>query len=626
MLRLNCWIWCCVILSSTVGNPLHAVEKPVNFAREILPILSDKCFICHGPDGQAKDELRLDSFTEATRDLGGRRAIATDVPETSGILLRIHSTDEPMPPADAEKQLTERERDLLSRWIREGGKYALHWSFVPPEKVLPTEINVEKKSDVIDAFIETKLQDKGVTIAEEAERATLARRVSLVLTGLPPDPQELAAFLDDQHPDAYERFVDRLLDSPHYGEHQARYWLDAVRYGDTHGLHLDNRRGIYPYRDWVIQAFNRNLPLDEFITWQLAGDLLPNPTLEQRVATGYVRMNPTTSEGGAIPEEFQAKNNFDRVETLGTVFLGMSLTCARCHTHKYDPIPQTEYYRLMAFFNSTAEPAMDGNKYEFGPVVKAPPNVAAWHKWNQLESAISELLTNAEAQVDEVIRTDSPEFEKWESASQRERLAAVANPEGPFSKLDLYKQALELSKQIDEAEKTFTTTLVAEDLPTARTTHVLKRGEYNLPTGDVLEPGVLAVMGAFPEDAPRNRLGTGAMVDGSRASARRTGFDQSRLATNVRLRTGPHARGLRTARPTTDASRTARLARSRTPRLWLGPQTDAAANGHEPNVSTEFRSSNRSRRRRKPPVRTRSEFPTRRGSDPRYRVMGQRFA
>ena len=155
--------------------------------------------------------------------------------------------------------------------------------------------------------------------------------------------------------DAYERLVDRLLDSPRFGEHQARYWLDAVRYGDTHGLHLDNRRGIYPYRDWVVRAFNENLPLDDFITWQVAGDLLPDASLEQKVATGFVRMNPSTGEGGALAEEFQMKNNFDRVETLGTVFLGMSLTCARCHTHKYDPIEQSEYYRLMAFFNSTAE-------------------------------------------------------------------------------------------------------------------------------------------------------------------------------------------------------------------------------------------------------------------------------
>ena len=185
----------------------------------------------------------------------------------------------------------------------------------------------------------------------------------------------------DKKPGAYERLVDALLTSPHYGEHQARYWLDAVRYGDTHGLHLDNKRAIYPYRDWVVRAFNRNQPLDQFLIWQLAGDMLPEPTLEQQVATGFVRMNPTTAEGGAIPAEFQAKNNFDRVETVGTALLGMSLVCARCHTHKYDPIPQVEYYQMMAFFNSTAEPSMDGNRYEYGPTVKAPADVAAWDRW-----------------------------------------------------------------------------------------------------------------------------------------------------------------------------------------------------------------------------------------------------
>ena len=190
----------------------------------------------------------------------------------------------------------------------------------------------------IDDFIRAGLKKRNIDFAPQAEPATLARRAALILTGLPPEPEQLEEFLADPSNAAYERLVDKLLASPRFGEHQARYWLDAVRYGDTHGLHLDNRRGIYPYRDWVVKAFNDNLPLDDFITWQLAGDLLPNPTLEQQVATGFVRMNPSTGEGGAIADEFQAKNNFDRVETFGTVFLGMTLTCARCHTHKYDPI------------------------------------------------------------------------------------------------------------------------------------------------------------------------------------------------------------------------------------------------------------------------------------------------
>ena len=494
-----------------VAVPLHAVEDrgatPVDFAREILPVLSNKCFVCHGPAGEKKDVLRLDSFAAATGDLGGHRAIDPDAPDKSEILVRIHSANDPMPPADAEKKLTPKERELLSRWVRQGGKYAKHWAFVPPRNKPPTDNGSETKSQMIDAFVRARLREKGVTFAPAADLATLARRVALVLTGLPPNPQQLSAFLADRRAGAYERLVDELLDSPRYGEHQARYWLDAVRYGDTHGLHLDNRRAIYPYRDWVVQALNRNLPLNDFITWQLAGDLLPNPTLEQRVATGFVRMNPTTAEGGAIPAEFQAKNNFDRVETLGTVFLGMSLTCARCHTHKYDPIPQTEYYRLLAFFNSTAEHSMDGNKYEYGPIVKAPDSVSAWKEWCELESARYKLLAEAELCFQKPEDINSTEAKKWGNASTKNRLAMVADPKGLFVTLEIHKQAVALTKRIAEAEKAFTTTLVARDLPKPRTTRVLTRGEYDLPTGDLLEPGILTVMSDLPKNAPQNRLG-----------------------------------------------------------------------------------------------------------------------
>ena len=385
-----------LVVVSVTSATLLAIEVrgavPVDFSREILPILSDKCFVCHGPDGEERDDLRLDSFASATHDLGGYRAIDPDALAESEILVRIHSTDDPMPPSDAEKQLTAKERELFSRWVRQGGKYAKHWAFVAPKKQPQIDTNGATKTQIIDAFVEVRLREKGFSFAPAAQRATLARRAALVLTGLPPDPQQLTAFLADQRADSYERLVDSLLDSPRYGEHQARYWLDAVRYGDTHGLHLDNRRGIFPYRDWVVQSFNKNLPLNDFITWQLAGDLLPNPTLEQRVATGFVRLNPSTAEGGAIPAEFQAKNNFDRVETLGTALLGMSLTCARCHTHKYDPIPQTEYYRLLAFFNSTSEPALDGNSYTYGPTARVPTDQSEWQEWFDLENERDQIL------------------------------------------------------------------------------------------------------------------------------------------------------------------------------------------------------------------------------------------
>ncbi|MEO2013337.1 MAG: PSD1 and planctomycete cytochrome C domain-containing protein [Fuerstiella sp.] len=484
--------------------------ETVDFAREVLPILSNKCFVCHGPDAAevGEDMRRLDSVEAATALGDDGRAIDPAAPEHSLLLTRIHSIDDPMPPADAEKQLTEKEQDTLTRWVKQGGTYAKHWAFVSPLKTLPADADPGTDgSRVIDSFIHQQLAERSIDFSSAADTASLARRVALILTGLPPEPELLANFLSDQRADAYERFVERLLTSPRYGEHQARYWLDAVRYGDTHGLHLDNRRGIYPYRDWVVRAMNQNLPLNDFITWQLAGDLLPNATLEQKVATGFVRMNPTTSEGGAIPAEFQAKNNFDRTETLGTVLLGMSLTCARCHTHKYDPIPQTEYYRLLAFFNSTAEPAMDGNKYEFGPVLKVPQDQNAWDHLKQLESQRERLITEAASTINNGVTLSVQAKKKWDDAAADARLVMIADPAGPFASSPLHAVGLKLSQQVAAAEKGFTTTLVAQDLPQPRVTNVLRRGEYDQPIGEPLEPGIVSVMGSFPSGAPRNRLG-----------------------------------------------------------------------------------------------------------------------
>ena len=463
-------------------SAVSAAETPVDFSREILPILSNKCFICHGPDSRKEDLLRLDSFEGATSDLGGYRAVDPGDLAKSEIIVRIHDADDPMPPEDAEKHLTAAERALLKRWVLQGGGYTEHWAFVPPTRPTPPS-----QDHPIDAFIENQFTGD-IDFAAEADKPTLARRLALVLTGLPPSPELLQSFLDDGSSNAYDQLVERLLADPRYGEHQARYWLDAVRYGDTHGLHLDNKRGIYPYRDWVVRSLNSNQPLDEFIEWQLAGDLLPEPTMEQRIATGYVRMNPSTAEGGAIPAEFQAKNNFDRTETLGTVFLGMTMLCSRCHTHKYDPIEQTEYYRLLAFFNNTAEGPLDGNKYEYGPTLKVPANQAAWAAWTQLESARDRLLAKA-------------------GAKPGESLADLAKPEGRLAKLGLQAEAGQLINQRTDATAKFTTTLIARDLAKPRKTRLLDRGEYNLPTGEPLQPDVLKAMNPFPEGAPRNRLG-----------------------------------------------------------------------------------------------------------------------
>ena len=487
-----------LLISLTIPSQSAEVGE-VDFARQILPILSNKCFACHGPDSKKPSELRLDSYKSATADRDGVKAIDPKNLTESEMLFRIHDKEDPMPPVDAEKQLTEEERKLLTSWVKSGGNYADHWAFVLPKK--------EKGKTSIDQFITQRLQEKKIKLSQEAPPSVLARRAALVLTGLPPDPQELSEFLADKNSNSYERYIESLLASPRYGEHQARYWLDAVRYGDTHGLHLDNKRGIFPYRDWVIKAFNDNLPFDKFITWQLAGDLLPEPTLEQRVATGFVRMNPTTAEGGAIPKEFQAKNNFDRTENFGTVMLGSTMTCARCHTHKYDPIEHVEYYQLFAFFNSTSEGAMDGNKYEYAPVLKAPSNGKDWAKWATLENERKSILKNAFESISLKKVSGIDDENKWKQLDQTAKINQIADPNGPWKNQAIHARTLKLNNDIGELQKTFTTTLVAQDLAKPRETKVLERGEYNMPIGDPLEPGVPAVMGSLPEGAPKNRLG-----------------------------------------------------------------------------------------------------------------------
>lgn len=485
------------------SSAVVAAEKPVDFAKEILPLLSDKCFVCHGPDTRKKDLVRLDSFEGATRDLGGYKAIDLKALSDSEIIVRMNDSDDPMPPENAEKQLTVEERKLIERWVKQGGNYAKHWAFVPPKKT-----SLPSKGHPIDAFVQKRFSE-GVDFAVTANNATIARRLALVLTGLPPEPSLLVGFLNDNRVNAYERFVEQLLADPRYGEHQARYWLDAVRYGDTHGLHLDNRRGIYPYRDWVVRALNNNLPIDRFIEWQLAGDLQSKPTTEQLIATGFVRMNPSTAEGGVIPAEFQAKNNFDRTETLGTVFLGMSMLCSRCHTHKYDPITQTEYYQLMAFFNSTSEGPLDGNKYEYAPVIKVPKDQVSWSDWLKLTTERDELISEAASIFNSVKSLRSDTKKKWSKSDEVARLAMVVDENEEWKKNDLsiYNNAKALSKRIENAQKAFTTTLIAKELDKPRDTKLLDRGEYNLPVGDTLRPDVLKVMGGLPEGVPRNRLG-----------------------------------------------------------------------------------------------------------------------
>lgn len=363
--------------------PLHAAApdaKPlpaqIDFNRDIKPILSDKCFHCHGPDEKHREaKLRLDTKDDIFKDRGGYHIVKPGSLEDSELiyLITAEDEDERMPPPNSTKSLKPREIELLKLWVKQGAKWQGHWSLTPPTKPnIPTPSNPKWPINPIDNFIHAELDRVGLHPNPQANKYTLIRRVTLDLTGLPPTPQEVQAFVNDQSPDAYEKVVDRLLNSPHFAEHIARYWLDAARYGDTHGLHLDNYREFWPYRDYVINSFHQNKPFDQFITEQLAGDLLPNPTTEQLVATGFNRAHVTTAEGGSIKQEVFIRNVTDRTDTFGTVFLGMTVGCAVCHDHKYDPISQKDYYSLSAFFNSLDADPMDGNKKDHAPVIKVP--------------------------------------------------------------------------------------------------------------------------------------------------------------------------------------------------------------------------------------------------------------
>lgn len=358
-----------LVVWSAWSARVGAADVPA-FNRDIRPILSDACFACHGFDEKhRKADLRLDTASGALADLGGYAAVVPGKPSESELWKRVTTSDadERMPPPEHHKQLTEEERDILKRWIESGAAYEEHWSFVAPVK---REVPVGSFANPIDAFLRVELDRAKLTIAPEADRATLIRRVTLDLTGLPPTLPEVEAFLADTRPDAYERLVDGLLSRPTYGEHMARYWLDLARYADTHGLHLDNERSMWPYRDWVVKAYNENVPFDDFTRWQLAGDLLEKPTRDQLVASGFNRCNVTTSEGGSIAEEWVYRYAVDRTSTAVEVWMGLTAGCAVCHDHKFDPLSAKDYYSMYAFFHSAADPAMDGNRIDTPPILK----------------------------------------------------------------------------------------------------------------------------------------------------------------------------------------------------------------------------------------------------------------
>ncbi len=373
-----------VALIMMVAAEVSAGE--IDFGRDIRPLLSDRCFACHGPDEEHREGgLRLDKKESAFGEAdSGERAVVPGSVDESELLLRLTTDDADMrmPPAETNKPLSEEEIELVRQWIQQGADWQSHWAYETP--VRPASPAV-KKSDwplgEVDRFVLARLEQESLAPSAEADRVTLLRRVTFDLTGLPPTLAEIDAFLADDSPTAYETVVDRLLRSLRYGEHMTRYWLDAARYGDTHGLHLDNYREIWPYRDWVIEAFNDNKPFDQFVVEQLAGDLLPNATLAQQIATGFIRCHVTTSEGGSIAEEVYVRNVNDRVVTVGTVFMGATFECSRCHDHKFDPYTMKDFYSLFAYFNSLDGKPLDGNKKDHAPIVR----VASEQQQQQLE-------------------------------------------------------------------------------------------------------------------------------------------------------------------------------------------------------------------------------------------------
>ncbi len=345
-----------VVSGSAVGSAADApAARPINFDRDVRPILSENCFACHGPDAnKRKAKLRLDTKAGAFADLGGHAAIVVGKPDESSLIERITSDDpvEKMPPAKSEKSLTKDQVDLLRRWVASGAEYKGHWAF---ERPIKSELPTTPGPTEIDRFVRAKLAEKGLSPSPRADRVTLIRRLGFDLIGLPPTPGEVDAFVIDASPQAYEKVVDRLLASPHYGERMAMAWLDWVRYADTAGYHSDNQREVSLYRDYVINAFNQNKPFDRFTTEQIAGDLLPNPTREQKIASGYNRILMTTEEGGAQAKEYIAKYAADRVRNASNVWLGATLGCAECHDHKFDPYTAKDFYRFAAFFADIQE-------------------------------------------------------------------------------------------------------------------------------------------------------------------------------------------------------------------------------------------------------------------------------
>jgi hypothetical protein len=418
----------------TVRAQERAAQPAVSFNRDVLPILSNNCFACHGPD-EKKRETKFHFDTKEGAFLKPGVIEPGNAAESLLVEMITHpDPNERMPPPDSGHALTDRQIELLKRWIDEGAKWDTHWAYTAPVRVEPPAAKQSGWArNPIDQFILERLEREGLKPSAEADKVTLLRRVTYDLTGLPPTPAEVDSFLADRAPDAYERRVDALLQSPRYGERMAMPWLDAARYADTHGYHIDSLRGMWPWRDWVIQAFNKNLPFDQFVIEQLAGDLLPNAARDQKVASGFNRNHMINFEGGAIADEYQVEYVVDRVEATSSAFMGLTMGCARCHTHKYDPITHKEFYQFFAFFNNVPERGLDGRTGNAVPfmLLPTPPQQA---KLDELEAAIKVRETTLE---EEAVAPVQAEWERSFAGTlapiDREGLVAHYELDGSFS-------------------------------------------------------------------------------------------------------------------------------------------------------------------------------------------------
>ncbi|WP_437230914.1 PSD1 and planctomycete cytochrome C domain-containing protein [Planctomicrobium sp. SH661] len=539
-------------MSIFASSHRESAAREIDFNRDIRPILSNNCFQCHGPDAEDRkggtDGLRLDTFEGATADLGGYQVVVPGHPEKSDLLERLTTTDADlqMPPPASGKKVSAEEIELLRGWIQLGSPYAAHWSFVKPVRPASPEVkfNGWARND-IDQFILTKLERSGHVPSPEADRRTIARRVSLDLVGLPPDPDEFQEFLNDSSHDAYERYVDRLLAKPSFGEHWARMWLDLARYADSAGYADDPERTIWLYRDYVIRAFNENKPFDQFTIEQLAGDLLPDPTADQRIATAFHRNTLTNNEGGTNDEEFRNVAVVDRVNTTLSVWMGLTMACAQCHTHKFDPITQEEYFRVFAIFNNTA----DADRKDESPLFnlftaeqireREKLQRAVEDAENSLKTMTPELQVAMEMwelhylnEQEKNLSAPAPVSDTKEAAASTEKEQSefpapiveilnvpIANrtPEQMQLLVTHFQKVTPLLADARQELETLRTQLekirpmtvpVCEELPDGnrRVTRIQLRGNY-LNLGDEVSPGTPAAFPPIPNGLQANRLG-----------------------------------------------------------------------------------------------------------------------